>query len=202
MSKVLHCDFRSRRVRRAGPSSCSIKEATIASPPSSARRSSRLADLTWWRPLALLPVLVLLWVGNDGPLAGRQLQMMPGGTERVDARFGKCGEGGPYCVVDGDTIRIGERRIRLVGFDTPEKNSRCQAERVGAERATQALQGWLNRGPFVMSVNAVRATDRYGRELQVISRDAGSGSSEALSGYMVGNDFARDYGGGRRAGWC
>jgi len=160
-----------------------------------ARRRTR--DAGW---LALSATLLCLSGALTGSPAAAQA-----GPEPVDAQFTRCGRvvvAGAHCVVDGDTIRIGERRIRLVGFDTPEKNARCEEERISAERATQALQAWLNRGPFVMSVNAARATDRYGRELQVLMREAGGGSAEALSGYMVGNDFARDYGGGRRAEWC
>jgi len=151
------------------------------------------------RPFALVATAMCLW----GTLVGTPAAAAE--AERVDAQFTRCGRAvvaGAHCVVDGDTIRIGERRIRLVGFDTPEKNARCEEERVDAERATQALQAWLNRGPFVMNINAPRAIDRYGRELQVIAREARGGPPEALSGYMVGNDFARDYGGGRRAEWC
>jgi len=158
-----------------------------------------------WR-LALWATLLCLSGALAGASAAAQARTQAQAeSEPVNAQFTRCGRvvvAGVYCVVDGDTIRIGERRIRLVGFDTPEKNARCEEERISAERATQALQAWLNRGPFVMSVNAARATDRYGRELQVIAREARGGPPEALSGYMVGNAFARDYGGGRRAAWC
>jgi endonuclease YncB( thermonuclease family) len=123
----------------------------------------------------------------------------PGDVEQVAARFSRCAEGrAVHCVVDGDTIRIGDRRIRLVGFDAPEKNARCEAERLGAARATAALQDWLNRGPFTMRVEAgTDRTDRYGRDLRAALREEG-----ALSGYMVGGNLARSYGGGSRGGWC
>ena len=164
-------------------------------------------DIPWFRPLALLAILALLWTGLDrapsGRLSGHQLQMLPASGELIDARFVKCGEGGPYCVVDGDTIRIGDRRIRLMGFDTPEKRARCEAERLAADRATDALQSWLNRGPFVMSVDeGERAVDRYGRDLRTLVREEGRGHFEQASAFMVEGGYARIYGGGRRAEWC
>jgi endonuclease YncB( thermonuclease family) len=32
---------------------------------------------------------------------------------------------GPAAILDGDTIRIGETRIRLVGIDAPETDQKC-----------------------------------------------------------------------------
>ena len=148
----------------------------------------------------LLAVLAGLSLGSvqARPAAAEQVT----GAERIDARFARCaGTGVTYCVVDGDTIRIGQRRIRLMGFDAPEMHARCEDERIGAERATVALQGWLNRGPFLLVVEGTRLTDRYGRDLRAVLRRSGSGT-EALSGYMVDEGYARVYGGGWRAGWC
>ena len=158
---------------------------------------------SWAQPAILVLILLLLWNGWVTPLTTRQLRITSDTAELIDARFVKCGEGGPHCVVDGDTIRIGDRRIRLMGFDTPEKRARCETERLAADRATDALQGWLNRGPFVLSVNAGdRAVDRYGRDLRTLVRERGRGANEAASAYMVEAGYARAYGGGRRAGWC
>jgi endonuclease YncB( thermonuclease family) len=45
-------------------------------------------------------------------------------------------------VMDGDSIRVGAKEIRLVGFDTPEGgiNARCERERVLAAKATSRLR--------------------------------------------------------------
>ncbi len=69
--------------------------------------------------------------------------------------------------------------------------ARCEAERLGAVRATAALQDSLNGGPFTMRVEAgTDGTDRYGRDLRAALRKEG-----ALSGYMVRGKLARSYGG-------
>ena len=153
-------------------------------------------------PVLLLSALVGLALGSIDPHAA-SAEQVPVGAERIEARFTRCGGfGATYCVVDGDTIRLGKRRIRLVGFDAPEVHARCAAEAEGAERATQALQSWLNRGPFDLVVAPhTSLTDRYGRDLRAVLRESGDGT-EALSGYMVRRGYARVYDGGRRAGWC
>lgn len=51
---------------------------------------------------------------------------------------------GQITVVDGDTIRVGGRLTRLVGFNAPETwEPRCDAERQLGNRATSRLRGLL-----------------------------------------------------------
>jgi len=166
-------------------------------------RVRRLAARLGIGVAALFPVLAAMWMVGGEQLAFAATELLPGSPERVEAQFARCGErGAVHCVVDGDTIRIGQRRIRLVGFDAPEIRGRCEAERLGAQRATSALQTWLNRGPFLMRVEAGTARiDRYGRDLRAALRGEGR-LMEALSRYMVEGGFARRYGGGARVGWC
>ena len=50
-----------------------------------------------------------------------------------------CGHGKRVtCVVDGDTIWSKGEKIRLMGFDTPERanNAKCKRERILADKAT------------------------------------------------------------------
>ena len=123
--------------------------------------------------------------------------------EQVSGEFAQCtANGAPLCVVDGDTFRIGARRVRVVGIDTAEKRARCDGEREAALRSTLALQQWLNRGPFTMQPNPARATDRYGRELQIVARASEGGRPEPLAEWMQAEGGAREYGGGARSGWC
>ncbi len=181
-----------------------VRKAAVRNAAAQARRRGRkrLAMRMGTAPGVLMIVLGGLWLVGGDPLPAATEQL-PGGAERVDAQFSRCGGlGSFYCVVDGDTIRLGERRIRLIGFDTPEKSARCEAERLAAERATNALREWLNRGPFVLRVQFGTARlDRYGRDLREVLRDQGR-TMEELSRYMVEGGFARAYGGGMRAGWC
>lgn len=124
--------------------------------------------------------------------------------EVVDAHFTRCDDTfrAPTCVTDGDTFRIGERRVRVVGIDTAEKNARCAREARLAEDSTLALQSWLNRGAFVMRVEGHRATDRYSRELRTMLRLNPDGSEDRLATFMREHGGARAYDGGYREGWC
>ena len=51
-------------------------------------------------------------------------------------------------VIDGDTIRVADRTVRLVGFDAPELGSRahCGLERILAARATSRLRQLVRTG--------------------------------------------------------
>ena len=49
--------------------------------------------------------------------------------ERISERFTRCGPGrGHACVVDGDTIKLGERKVRIIGIDAPEVHGACPEE--------------------------------------------------------------------------
>lgn len=123
--------------------------------------------------------------------------------ERIDGRFTRCGPGrGYYCVVDGDTFKLGQRSVRVVGIDTAEVDARCEAEAAQAEASTAALQRWLNRGPFRMTARLDDPTDRYGRDLRIVKRLNPDGSEDRLADYMRKEGGARGYYGGGRNGWC
>jgi len=117
---------------------------------------------------------------------------------KVDGQFTRCGYGrGANCVIDGDTFKIGERKIRVVGIDAAELAGLCDAERTQAEASTRALQDWLNRGPFEMASDPAAARDKYGRELMSVTR-----GGDNLKVYMTGQGGAHEYTGGARGGWC
>lgn len=98
-------------------------------------------------------------------------------------------------VHDGDTIRCGEERIRILNIDAPEMagSPKCTRVRSGAEwcdyeaavRSRDALRAFLARGrPLVERAG----TDRYGRTLARVSvggRDAGE--------YLVSIGLARPW---------
>ena len=73
---------------------------------------------------------------------------------------------GPARVIDGDTLVIGTRRIRLVGMDAPERDQICQdATGQGwpcGEEAASALRHLL--GPREVSCR-ITGRDSYGRDL-------------------------------------
>lgn len=96
----------------------------------------------------LVPVAVML-------LLGEQEQMTP--ATRVT---------GPARVIDGDTLVIGGRRIRILGIDAPERNQTChdaagQTWQCGGN-ARQALAARVARQQVSCHV---AGQDRYGRDL-------------------------------------
>ena len=121
----------------------------------------------------------------------------------IEGRFTRCGRGrGYYCVVDGDTFKLGDRAVRVVGIDTAEREAECAAEAVQAEASAKALQGWLNRGPFRMTHRLDEPIDRYGRSLRTVYRLRPDGSEDRLADFMRREGGARGYWGGGRGGWC
>ena len=121
----------------------------------------------------------------------------------IEGRFTRCGRGrGYYCVVDGDTFKLGDTSVRVVGIDTAEREAECAAEAVQAEASTKALQGWLNRGPFRMTHRLDEPIDRYGRSLRTVYRLRPDGSEDWLAAFMRAEGGARGYWGGGRGEWC
>jgi endonuclease YncB( thermonuclease family) len=146
--------------------------------------------------------LLILW-----PMLDPALLDPPGflssDPERVHHRFTRCGPGrGHACVIDGDTFKLGERRVRIIGIDTPEVNARCPREAALAEQATAALQENLNRGPFEMVAPILRSRDQYGRDLRTLRRRRPDGSYNWIAKQMREQGHARRYLGGFRSGWC
>lgn len=167
------------------------------------------STMTWGRaffevrPFLLLIALVTVATIHQTPGFYEPPGFMLGEEEMVDAHFVRCGTGmGRTCVNDGDTFRLGERRIRVVGIDTAERDARCPAEARQAEASTRALQEWLNRGPFTVVARLDDPVDRYGRELRIIRRTLPDGRVERLADFMRAEGGARRYSGGSRRDWC
>lgn len=155
------------------------------------------------RPWVLLVTLITLWVGLDV----ETLEPLPGlasDPERVAGNFTRCGPGrGTYCVIDGDTFKLGERNVRVLGIDAPELHPpRCTAEAQQGEAATVALQTLLNQGPFAMIGRINDMEDRYGRDLRSISRQRPDGTTQLISQDLLAEGTVRRYLGGARSGWC
>lgn len=96
--------------------------------------------------------------------------------------------------VDGDTLRCGGERVRLVGLDTPEMQGRCAAETRLAERAKARLASLSAAGVTLHP----QGRDRYDRLLAVVRDRAG----RDLAALLIREGHARPYSGGPRVGWC
>ena len=99
--------------------------------------------------------------------------------------------------IDGDTLAIGNERIRLVGYDTPETyRAKCSFEKALGDGATARLRALIGSG-LIVDLTILPGRDRYGR---LLGRFAVGGDS--VGRILVAEGLARPYKGGRRGGWC
>ena len=91
---------------------------------------------------------------------------------------------GVASVVDGDTIEIHGERIRLSGFDTPERGARCGDVNV-YQRAANELDSFV-AGRTVECTR--RETDQYGRTVATCSV-----GGVDIGDYMVSHGWGRDW---------
>lgn len=105
-----------------------------------------------------------------------------------------CG-GGPRqnCIVDGDTLWLGDEKIRLLNIDAPELHDpKCSQEALRAAEARARLQELV-----VGRLTIYRdGQDRYGRTLARIEADG-----QDVGEVLVAEGFARRWT-GRRKSWC
>lgn len=125
-----------------------------------------------------------------GPLADQ--------PEQVTTSFTPCGPGrGPACVVDGDTFKLGDRKIRITGIDAPELAApKCAAEAALAKRSAERLQQLLSQGSFEMTAHRLQRQDRHGRDLMVVRR-----GDNSIGRQMIDEGLAHRYIGSKRS-WC
>jgi endonuclease YncB( thermonuclease family) len=82
--------------------------------------------------------------------------------------------------VDGDTLRCGRERIRLVGIDTAEMPGHCRSGRACVEGDPFAAKAALS-GAIAGSMEIERlGTDRYGRTLALVRGPLGDLSCSQL----------------------
>ena len=125
-----------------------------------------------------------------GPTAAR--------PERINATFGRCGQDQRLaCVVDGDTIRLGQRRVRLIGIDAPEVvGAQCAAERALGERAADRLLALVNQSEFDLVGHRFHNRDSHGRDLRLMLRNGVS-----IGAQLTDEGLAQRYYGFKRD-WC
>jgi micrococcal nuclease len=73
-------------------------------------------------------------------------------------------------VIDGDTIQlIGDEKVRLVGIDAPELDSKDPLERGKSIEAREFVNNFCPQGTEVgLDVDDLKKVDRYGRTLAVV----------------------------------
>ena len=125
-----------------------------------------------------------------GPTAAR--------PERISARFTRCGPGQNLaCVNDGDTIRLGQRTVRLIGIDAPEvEDASCATERALGERAANRLLALINQGEFDLVGHRFHNRDSRGRDLRLARRGDVSFGDQLMSEGLAHRYF------GVKRDWC
>lgn len=171
----------------------------MAAPRFDAAWQSRRRVRRWWRRWRWLPVLTLMlaagwWMRGQGWFDGE--------WEEVARPFPVCGSSSRAsgCVIDGDTLAIGTRRVRLTGYDAPELDGACQAERTKAREAQAELSRWLSAAPFELEhAEGEAPRDQYGRELREARRDG-----QSLADHMIARRLGRDdsFASRRAEYWC
>jgi endonuclease YncB( thermonuclease family) len=107
-------------------------------------------------------------------------------------------------VLDGDTLEVAARiwleqevtvRVRLLGIDAPESNSRCPRERAMAARARSLIADAAGGQVRLTEIQY----DKFGG--RVVARVTGT-SGRDLSGALLDEGLAHRYDGGRKVAWC
>lgn len=172
-------------------------------PPKPPKPSRRSRWRSGWRPWILLTALLTLFVLYD-PVLIDPPAFLSTTPEKVEGSFTRCGSGrGTFCVVDGDTFKLGDRSIRLIGIDAPETHpARCDAEAKQGEAAAAELRRLLNQGVFFMTARIDEPHDKYGRDLRAVTRKRPDGTTQSIAAAMLESGTVRSYVGGLRSGWC
>ena len=87
---------------------------------------------------------------------------------RPHQHFTRCGPGrGTACVIDGDTFKLGQRKVRIVGIDAPETHpASCPEDARMGEAATFEWMRLLNQGPVTMNGRIDDSRHHYARDLR------------------------------------
>lgn len=160
------------------------------------KRSTNRQRRFSWKALRIWLLLATLLAGWF--LLGDRLNP-PEPVTTVGSTFRLCGRPGPGpCVIDGDTLAIRNRRVRLTGFDAPEMDGACKLERAKANQAKLELHAWLAKGRFEWTGGTQPPYDRYGRELREARR-----GDDLLADHMIEAGLAEGSGWGASAvDWC
>ncbi len=115
-----------------------------------------------------------------GPVEAVVLDVLDGDTFLAEA-----------LVWPGHTVRV---NVRIRGIDAPEMRARCEAERMAAERAREALRTLFGDGTVLIS--NIAGAKYYGRVLADVATKAGA----PVGPLLLGEELVRPYDGGRRQG--
>lgn len=149
------------------------------------------------RALFIIPVLLLIGALMD-PALMKPRWIMADRPQQVSDNFTLCGRGrGHACVSDGDSFKLGERKIRIAGIDAPElAAAQCPEEAALGVRSRDRLVVLLNQGKFTMTAHRMQRLDQYGRELMAVER-----GDRDIGQQLIDEGLAHRYV-GHKTSWC
>lgn len=154
------------------------------------RRRNTKFKLLMWLLLALivLGALFLIWrslIQSSGPTAD---PAPPSPSQTTPRPAPQQSLKGLAAVLDGDTLDIGGRKVRLYGVDAPEADQTCKksGKVYGCGRDAAFALADLTRHKTVTCDE--RDTDRYGRTVAVCH----AGNTD-INAWMVANGYALAY---------
>lgn len=149
------------------------------------------------RALWLVPLLFLIGALMD-PALIKPRWILAAPPEEIGDSFTLCGVGrGHACVIDGDTFKLGVRKIRIAGIDAPELgNAQCPEEAALGVKARDRLRVLLNQGGFTMTAHRLQRSDTYGRELMAVER-----GEVDIGQQLIDEGLAHRYL-GSKGSWC
>lgn len=113
----------------------------------------------------------------------------------AEARFGQCYNGGPNCVIDGDTIYVGRQKVEIAGLVAPQiQDASCDAERDGGINAAVKLVALLNSGKVSVGPTFTDETGRSVRTVSVKGKD--------VARTMIKAGVAKKVDAENPASWC
>ena len=161
----------------------------------------RKRSWTGARPFALGALALAIWPTLD-PALVEPPAFLSSEAETISENFTRCGPGrGHACVVDGDTFKLGQRKVRIIGIDAPEVHGACAEETRLAGAATAKLQLLLNQGPFELVGRLDDMKDRYGRDLRIARRELSDGRYQSIAEEMRKSGLAHRYI-SMKTSWC
>jgi endonuclease YncB( thermonuclease family) len=98
-------------------------------------------------------------------------------------------------VIDGDTIELAGKRIRIFGIDAPEQDQTCERGGGGTWNCGAEATRYLRRITGSQIVDcSVRTTDVYGRYVaRCLVEDEDLGRAMVRSGFAINTSRAGDY---------
>ena len=148
----------------------------------------------WDRRFAVLGITLFALAIFVLTLAFSAIQNQFGGSTPANSeQFGSC-DGGPNCVIDGETVRVAGETVKIAGIQTPRiEVPRCPEEQRRGLKAVDGLTRLLNSGKVTLGDTVRGAGGELRRKVQVDGQDVGAA--------MIGAGLAREDDGTRR-GWC